>query len=83
MYHTRLHVICNPEFSEILIAEIAEAGFDSFLETAEGFEAYVEEERFDRSRLDEIRDRYIKATPIVYSFDKIQKQNWNADLERS
>mgnify|MGYP000240433564 CR=1 FL=1 len=42
MYHTRLQVICDPEYAEILMAEIAETGFDSFLETDKGFEAYVE-----------------------------------------
>ena len=42
MYHTRLVVICEADFSEILMAEIAEAGFDTFMENDKGFEAYVE-----------------------------------------
>ena len=29
MYYTKLQVVCDPEFSEILMAEIAEAGFDT------------------------------------------------------
>ena len=45
MFYTRLQVICDPAFSEILMAEIAEVGFDSFLETEKGFEAYVENEK--------------------------------------
>ena len=32
MFHTRLSVKCDPEFSEILIAELSEAHFDTFLE---------------------------------------------------
>ncbi len=39
MYYTRLQIICDPEFSEILMAEIAETGFDTFMETEQGFEA--------------------------------------------
>ena len=48
MYYTRLQVICNSDFAEILMAEIAEAGFDTFMETDKGFEAYVELEKFDK-----------------------------------
>ncbi len=48
MYSTRLQVICDPEFSEILMAEIAEAGFDTFMEIESGFEAYVEGDAFDQ-----------------------------------
>ena len=48
MYSTRLQVVCDPEFSEILMAEIAEAGFDTFMETEKGFEAYVEGGNFDK-----------------------------------
>ena len=36
MYYSRLQVICDPEFSEILMAEIAEAGFDTFMENEKG-----------------------------------------------
>jgi hypothetical protein len=39
MFYTRLIVRCDPDFTEILTAELAEAGFDAFMETADGFEA--------------------------------------------
>ena len=58
MYHTRLTVTCDPLFSEILMAEISQAGFDSFLELGNGFEAYAEADRFDRHQVDEIREKY-------------------------
>ena len=41
MHSSRLQIICDTEFSEILMAEVAEAGFDTFIETEKGFEAYV------------------------------------------
>jgi ribosomal protein L11 methyltransferase len=47
MYYTRLQVVCDPEFSEILMAEIGEVGFDTFMENDNGFEAYVEERKFN------------------------------------
>ena len=37
MYYTRLKVVCDPEISEILMAEVGELGFDSFLEIRQWF----------------------------------------------
>jgi ribosomal protein L11 methyltransferase len=83
MYYTRLQVICDPDFSEILMAEIAEAGFDTFMETEKGFEAYVELEKYDKERLQYIKDRYSPQTSLVFYQDRIQKQNWNEEWEKS
>lgn len=83
MYHTRLQVLCDPAFSEILIAEIAEAGFETFMETETGFEAFVEEDRFDQSALNDIQERYREQTAFTFQFDKIEKRNWNEEWEKS
>ena len=82
-YYSRLQVICDPEFSEILMAEIGDAGFDSFLETDKGFEAYVELENYDKDQLKEIKDKYSQQTQVVFYQDRIQKQNWNEEWEKS
>lgn len=83
MYHTRLLVTCDPEFSEILIAELAEAGFDTFLENENGFEAYAEGERYDKALVESIREKYQPVTSVDYAFSQIQKRNWNEEWERS
>lgn len=83
MYHTRLVVICEPDYSEILMAEIAEAGFDTFMETEKGFEAYAEGENFDKNQVDEIRDRYNLQTSVVLYQDRVQRKNWNEEWEKS
>ncbi|WP_333818613.1 50S ribosomal protein L11 methyltransferase [Ohtaekwangia sp.] len=83
MYYTRLQVICNPDFSEILMAEIAEVGFDTFMETEKGFEAYVELEKYDKERLLEVKERYGQQFPLVFYLDRIEKQNWNEEWEKS
>jgi ribosomal protein L11 methyltransferase len=83
MYHSRLQVTCNPDYSELLMAEIAEAGFDTFLETDNGFEAYVEMEKYDKEQLEHIREKYSAQTPIVFHQDQIQKRNWNEEWEKS
>lgn len=83
MYYTRLQVVCDPEFSEILMAEIAEVGFDTFMETEKGFEAYVEEKKFDAQLLDEVKEKYEAVNPLLFFWDTIQKKNWNEEWESS
>lgn len=83
MYHTRLQVTCSPEFSEIIMAELAEANFDTFLETENGFEAYVEEDKYDKALVELIRKKYKPSTPLDFSFSKIPKKNWNEEWEKS
>jgi ribosomal protein L11 methyltransferase len=83
MYYSRLQIACNSEYTEILMAELAEAGFETFMETENGFEAYVEMEKFDKDRLREVMERYQNATPLTFLQDRIEKQNWNEVWEKS
>lgn len=83
MFYTRLQVICDPDFSEILMAEIAEAGFDTFMETEKGFEAYAEEKSFNEALVNEIKEKYASVNPLLFFYDKVKKQNWNEEWEKS
>ena len=83
MYYTRLQVVCDPDFSEILMAEIAEAGFDTFMETEKGFEAYAEEKSFNEALVNEIKEKYAEVKPLLFFYDKVKKQNWNEEWEKS
>lgn len=83
MYYHRIQVICDPDFSEILTAEIAEAGFDTFVETEKGFEAYAEENNLDNALIADIMERYKEVNPLLYFLDKVEKQNWNEEWEKN
>jgi ribosomal protein L11 methyltransferase len=83
MHSTQLKVICDPEFSEILMAEIAEAGFDTFMETDAGFEAYVEGDAFDKELLNQLKEKYKQVSPLQFSLTQIPKQNWNEEWEKN
>ncbi|PZR34204.1 MAG: 50S ribosomal protein L11 methyltransferase [Azospira oryzae] len=83
MYYHRIQVICNSDFTEIFMAEIAEAGFDTFTETENGFEAYAEEDHLLTEVLEDIKERYTAATPFVFTLDKVDKQNWNEEWEKN
>lgn len=70
----------NP-WSEILIAELAENGFDSFVNTDTGILAYCEE----GIDIDAALDKTVLQNPDGFSFQKevkiIEQQNWNAQWE--
>jgi ribosomal protein L11 methyltransferase len=83
MYYTRLQLVCDLEFSEILMAEIAEAGFDTFMETEKGFEAYVEEKKFNADLVDSIKEKYREVNPLLFFYDQVKKQNWNEEWEKN
>jgi len=63
--------------AEILIAELAEAGFESFEETEDRIFAYIPQKDFDRTLLANI-DFYSDERPVE---EFIKDQNWNAVWE--
>ncbi len=83
MYYTCLKVTCDPSYTEILMAEVAEAGFESFIETESGFEAYVELEKFDEAILSALIEQYALPAQLDISYERVEKQNWNEEWEKS
>jgi len=78
-----LTIKCDEEYRDILIAELGNAGFDTFLETADGFEAYVEDTGFQKADTEEVLTRYSGMTTIAYSFGEVEKKNWNEEWEKN
>jgi ribosomal protein L11 methyltransferase len=69
--------------SEILIAELGEKAFESFIETETGISAYVQKELWSTAILEDI---YILENPeftITYSFEEIEQVNWNEEWEKN
>jgi ribosomal protein L11 methyltransferase len=82
-FYTRLQVICDASYSEILMAEIAEAGFDTFMETDAGFEAYAEEDKADRKEIEAIQGKYAHVKPLLLLYERVEKKNWNEEWEKN
>lgn len=83
MDHIEVNIKCLPDFSEILLAELSEIGFDSFLDTEEGFKGYAEEKKFREDALKELMRRYAVAAEVQYEVTKIERRNWNEEWEKS
>ena len=81
MNYIQLHVRCASDFSEILMAELAEIGFDTFEENQNGFHAYIEEAQMDFEATKSLLEQYAGLSPIHYGMQKIARENWNQTWE--
>lgn len=81
MSYIELKVKTDSDFSEILMAELGEIGFETFTEESDGLNAYIPEDQFVQENLDEILNRYKDFFEFSYSINTIEKQNWNATWE--
>lgn len=68
---------------EILIAELSEVGFDSFVETDKGLEAYVQKELFDAEGFEDIFILKSNEFTITYTVSEIEQVNWNQEWEKN
>lgn len=66
-------------WSDLLIAEMADAGFESFEENLKGFKAWIPSQEFDEQKLKSIRLTEKEAKNVKFSFEvkNIDNQNWN------
>ena len=66
---------------EILIAELGFAGFESFVETDKGVEAYIQKEDWNYNILEDVQILKSEKFEITYTFNEIEQTNWNVEWE--
>ena len=69
--------------AEILMAELAEVGFDSFEDTPIGIKAYIPKDSWNEQILEDI---YLLSNPeftISYQITEIEQVNWNEEWEKN
>jgi ribosomal protein L11 methyltransferase len=69
--------------SEILIAELGEKAFESFIETETGISAYVQKDLWDENILEDIQILSNPEFSISFSFEEIEQVNWNEEWEKN
>ncbi|MCF2490637.1 50S ribosomal protein L11 methyltransferase [Dyadobacter sp. CY347] len=83
MNYIEVDLKVDPDFSEILMAELGEAGFESFVETDEGLLAYIQENDFDAQNLHDLTAKYLELTTIAATWKSLERRNWNEEWEKS
>ena len=68
--------------SEILVAELAEVGFESFVDTETGLQAYIQEPLWNANILSDIQILHSEEFQISYSYQTIEQVNWNEEWEK-
>jgi ribosomal protein L11 methyltransferase len=83
--HIELYFILDPKdpFADILTAQLAEVGFDTFTETDDGLKAYIGEELFSKELL--ARVDILSAPGLRYTMQQtlIPRVNWNEEWEKN
>lgn len=82
MQYLAYHFVVKPvqPGSEILMAMIADMGFESFDTTETGFTAYIKEEE---SQLVNLNDLTYEDFSYSFSIESIAQTNWNAEWEKN
>lgn len=81
--YIQLNLIIDPIDTgrEVVLAVLSELGFESFLETNRGLEAYIQETNWSPDLLDELYPLSENGFDIRWSLSSIPPENWNAVWE--
>ncbi|MEN8776592.1 MAG: 50S ribosomal protein L11 methyltransferase [Polaribacter sp.] len=69
--------------SEILIAELGNVGFESFVENQIGVTAYIQKEAYKENILEDIYILNSEEFSIKYTKNEVAQTNWNAEWEKN
>ncbi|MDP2069897.1 MAG: 50S ribosomal protein L11 methyltransferase [Lutibacter sp.] len=69
--------------TEILIAELGEVGFESFVENDEGVEAFIQKNDWNAQVLDDIYVLKSGEFQISFEMREIEQTNWNIEWEKN
>lgn len=83
MDYISIEIKCAADLSDILIAELSELGFDSFLEIEDGLEASCPKDIFDKELTEAVFERYQGVFDFSYSYKEVSKVNWNEEWEKN
>lgn len=85
MDYIEVKLIIQPyseELAEVLMAEMAELGFESFSDTESGFDAYIQANSYNNDDLNALLASYYEdQISIKIEESTIKAQNWNAVWE--
>ncbi|HYG16249.1 MAG TPA: 50S ribosomal protein L11 methyltransferase [Bacteroidia bacterium] len=76
MQYLEFEIPCNSELGEILVAELSQIGFDSFLQEEDFIKAYVEESLLNFEELRLVLDYYGISSETVNK-TLLENKNWN------
>jgi ribosomal protein L11 methyltransferase len=67
---------------DVLSAQLADIGFESFVPAGQGLEAFIQAPLFSEEMLKEILTNFPMDVAIFYSLQTIEEKNWNEEWEK-
>jgi ribosomal protein L11 methyltransferase len=74
-----LKINCSADMQEIVLAELSLFEFVAFEELEDGIYAACEEKDWDENEIKEVLEKY----NLCFSFQKVEKINWNEEWEKN
>ncbi len=68
--------------SDLLASELGELGFDSFLPTYNGLEAFITADLYSEAKLNELLSNFVFEANIEYNAITVETINWNEEWEK-
>lgn len=69
-------------WSDLLIADLGQEGFEAFEENETGFAAYIQEPQFNEEKLKPVLAAYEDQCKVAYQTSRIEPVNWNEKWEQ-
>lgn len=75
---------CTETANDVLCAVLADAGFESFVEQADGIAAYIQKDLYDENTVRQaVADFPLPDTSVTYSYVEAEDKDWNEEWEKN
>ncbi len=68
---------------DILTSQLADIGFDSFVDSPNGVDAYIPAPRYDKGKLNAVLDEFSEDFSFDVKSELIEDRNWNEEWEKN
>lgn len=86
MQYIQVYFICEPNtevLTDVLAAQLGEIGFESFVATETGLEAYIPLLKLSTQKIDQLLSDFPLEAGITYSCREMEDKNWNEEWEKN
>lgn len=73
--------VCETYVQDVLASELGAIGYESFEQTDEGLDAYVQSSLFDEQLLCEVLRGFYLDDAVEYAYEHLERKNWNEAWE--
>ncbi len=70
-------------FTDMLASQLADIGFESFMETENGLDAFITEKDFDEQQLQSLLSNHRFEISVTWTKELIRERNWNEEWEKN